>query len=591
MHIFARTAQCYLSKIEQQNITGKGKKNILKRVKILLDFAQKWGKMYQAFWGLALRVKGNYFWVMGKKKKADGFFVKAIDFSSENGHKQELAYAYYDYGRNLLKDSGKSERLIGKARECLSKARDIFIKIGAAPAADMAGELLCIKPGTQTSMSENTHSSEDLSTQDRLSIERRMETVLDTSRYLSSILDLNELLEKIMDKTIELVGAERGIVFLNQKDKKSEGHLTARVLRNIDKEDPSIKAIQEAVAERVMKEKKPFIIEDASLDKEMTAISTRSSRVNGLKSMLCAPIIAKNEVLGVIYLDNHLVTGLFNLKDMSVLEMIAGQAGVSIENAILYQNLKEQERLKSEMAIAEKIQTSLAPVIPLHPDLEITAVMRPAEEVGGDYYDIIEDNQKNLWFAIGDVTGHGVTPGLIMMMAQSSFSTVIKAKKDLSPKTALMEVNSTLFENITNRLHESQNMTMKFVKYLGNGSFIYANAAHPDIFIYRKRTGTCELLSMPSTFLGFLPDISDSIDESSFSLESGDIMLLYSDGITESRKREDDSLWGEEKMQEILIQSAHLGLDSVRDKILNEAMEWCENRPRDDMTLLLVKRK
>ena len=92
----------------------------------------------------------------------------------------------------------------------------------------------------------------------------------------------------------------------------------------------------------------------------------------------------------------------------------------------LTENLKEQERLKSEMGLARRIQTSLLPILAdkFHPDFEIAAAMLPADQVGGDFYDISYDGKGNLWFAIGDVSGHGVTPGLIMMMAQTIHTTV-----------------------------------------------------------------------------------------------------------------------------------------------------------------------
>ena len=301
--------------------------------------------------------------------------------------------------------------------------------------------------------------------------------------------------------------------------------------------------------------------------------------------------IAILNVLGVLYMDNSIMTALFDREDLNVLESLCSQAGISIENAILYKNQKDQERLKKEMEIAEKIQTAIVPEAPQHDELEIAAIMKPAEEVGGDYYDIIFDKQNNLWFAIGDVTGHGVTPGLIMMMAQAFFSANIN-HENISPKNAIIEVNGLLYENVRNRLKESHFMTMSFVKYIGKGKFEYSNAGHPGIIIYRKKTNTCEEVYLNSPYLSILKDISKIIEQQSFSLNKDDIMVLYTDGIVEAHHKDDrKKLFGIDKLYNIIIKYCDKDVEIIKENILKETLDWCGNKPDDDITMIVIRKK
>jgi serine phosphatase RsbU (regulator of sigma subunit) len=253
-------------------------------------------------------------------------------------------------------------------------------------------------------------------------------------------------------------------------------------------------------------------------------------------------------------------------------------------------SLKEKERLAKEMEIAEKIQTAIVPPPPLHDELEITAVMKPAEEVGGDYYDIIIDKKKNLWFAIGDVSGHGVTPGLVMMMAQTSFSTNINERPDITPRDAIIAVNSLLCENVRKRLKESHFMTMNFLKYTGSGNFMHAGS-HLDILVYRTKTKKCENIKTEGVFLGIVPDVSKVMKDLKFVIEKDDIMLLYTDGVIEARHKGNRDLMGVELLKDMMVRHADKPLEEMKDNILKETLDWCGNHQDDDITMVLVKKK
>ncbi|NJL59036.1 MAG: SpoIIE family protein phosphatase [Desulfobacteraceae bacterium] len=161
------------------------------------------------------------------------------------------------------------------------------------------------------------------------------------------------------------------------------------------------------------------------------------------------------------------------------------------------------KHLWGEMELARKIQTSLLPrsVKNLHADLEIAADMLPAENVGGDCYDVAFDRSGYLWFTIGDVSGHGVTPGLIMMMAQT-IHTTITSNMDSDPRSLVVMINEILYKNVRERLREDHFMTFTALKYMGGGQFQHAGA-HLSMIVYRKKTGICELIPTTGIYLNF----------------------------------------------------------------------------------------
>lgn len=260
------------------------------------------------------------------------------------------------------------------------------------------------------------------------------------------------------------------------------------------------------------------------------------------------------------------------------------------ETGLLGKQQLELDRINHEMELAKKIQTSLLPtsVSNIHPDFEIAAAMLTADQVGGDFYDISFDQKGNLWLAVGDVSGHGVTPGLIMMMAQTVHAT-ITANIDCEACDVVVRINEILYKNVHERLHESHFMTFSALKYLGNGQFQHAGA-HLSMIIYRQKTGECELIRTKGIYLNFKRDISKGTKNAEFFLDYGDILILYTDGLTEAQNRDGDILdiYGFVKIVEKHICQE---LELMKEMIMADVLEWSGNVRADDMSLVIVKRK
>jgi len=336
--LYPYLADAYIEQFKAKYTTFdvKERKQEIKRIIIACGEALKRTKRWPNHYGLSLRVMAKYY-ALKKKKKAEKYFLKSIKQTRTLGRRLELAKGYYEYGIFL-----DSKNMIKDAKEKWQQAYDIFTEIGAEVYMKRCADLLGYKIEEEKVREETP--------QERLRKERRMATVLNTSRHLSSILNLDELLEKIMDCTIELVGAERGILLLYPEE-QGEKRLEVKVVRNVEQEEleKEVFCISRSIISKVEEKKEPLIIYDASLDNELKVQLSVIS--GGLKSVLCAPIITKGEMLGTIYLDNHLVSGLFNEEDLRILELISSQAGISIDNARLME--KEREMAK-RIAIAEE---------------------------------------------------------------------------------------------------------------------------------------------------------------------------------------------------------------------------------------------
>ena len=256
----------------------------------------------------------------------------------------------------------------------------------------------------------------------------------------------------------------------------------------------------------------------------------------------------------------------------------------------LTENLKEQERLKNEMALARKIQTSLLPTLAdnIHPDLEIAALMLPADQVGGDFYDITYDRSGGLWFAIGDVSGHGVTPGLIMMMAQTIHSTVT-SNMECDARSVVIRVNEVLYKNVNERLHENHFMTFTSLKYLEKGRFQHAGA-HLSMILCRKKNGLCELIRTRGIYLNFKKDISRATKNGEFLMEPGDVLVLYTDGLTEAEDK-NGTMLDVDRFVKIVEKYSHLDCKTMKKKIIDDVLQWSENYRADDMTIVIIRRK
>lgn len=251
--------------------------------------------------------------------------------------------------------------------------------------------------------------------------------------------------------------------------------------------------------------------------------------------------------------------------------------------------LSDQARMARELEIAAQIQRALLPPAPSHPDFEFAGRMLPADEVGGDFYDVLaKPGEDSLWISIGDVSGHGVGAGLVMLMAQAAFASHFLNDAKAEPAGVLSDVNALLCENISNRLKDSKYVTAQLLTYAGGGRFECVGA-HEWPLVYRAASGRCEIIEAPGPWLGIVPELSE-IPITTISLAPGDVLCLYSDGITEAQNA-DSELFDMQRLCAAIENAMAAGkaLDDVTRAVFDE-VEAFSGRHDDDWTLLLAKR-
>lgn len=246
---------------------------------------------------------------------------------------------------------------------------------------------------------------------------------------------------------------------------------------------------------------------------------------------------------------------------------------------------KARDALWGEMKIAKKIQEALLPENKIIKNYSISAVMLPAEEVGGDYYDFLETEQGELWVSIGDVSGHGVESGLITMMTQTSIQSLLNNKKGYTPSELLGEVNRIIKKNIT-RLKVDRFMTILLLKFL-NGKILCAGE-HLDIIIYRHKAKKIELFPTEGSWIGLVDNIQEHLKDHEIFLEKNDIMLLYTDGVTEAMDQ-DGHLYGEERLLKSFRRNIELSEEGLLEVLLHDVLKF-QAEQYDDISFMLVKK-
>ena len=257
-----------------------------------------------------------------------------------------------------------------------------------------------------------------------------------------------------------------------------------------------------------------------------------------------------------------------------------------------YKHLDESRRelkaardaLWGEMEIAKRIQTALLPADGNVGAYEVAATMLPAEEVGGDYYDIIL-NEKQNWVTIGDVSGHGVESGLIMMMTQTSIKTLVDQQPEASPAEILASVNGVIKENIS-RLGADRYMTISAFM-LKKDRAIFAGK-HQDVLIYRHAQKKIEKVESQGIFIGVIDNIKGLLKDIEIPVEKGDIMLFFTDGATEA-ENSDMEMFGQERLEQSLLRHASLSTPEIIQGILKDVRDF-QNIQDDDITLVILRK-
>ncbi|MFQ5743993.1 MAG: SpoIIE family protein phosphatase, partial [Acidobacteriota bacterium] len=454
---------------------------------------------------------------------------------------------------------------------------------------------------------------------------RNLWALLEISKALNSTLRLDDVLNKVIEAVLALTRAERGMLLLGE----DADHLLLRVQRNFDTSDLRQTQYSSSVVADVFNTGRPRILTDAAQDAHF---SGQESIVGlNLRTVMCVPLRLSHRIseatagpvvgqdvmdlsagdtilgtvlgdtaklfssleeaaedddggtkmIGVIYVDRRSPTHFFTDQDLALFESFTSHATMAIDNARLYEEALEKRRLEQEIEVAREIQQSLLPhQFPELPWAQVYGRNLPSRQVGGDYYEVFKASGESLGLAVGDVSGKGVPAALLMSTLQSSFLAESAAQKDLAK--VCEHVNQFLVQRTT-----PERYATFFVGHVDpGGKLLYVNAGHNPPMLLRQ--GEVQRLTGGGLPLGLFADRTYEVQQRD--LQSGDLLLCYTDGVTEAGDPSEEE-FGEQRLLEVIDDHPGADVCTLAEEIFAAVAKHSEGLIyyHDDVTLVLLR--
>ncbi len=306
---------------------------------------------------------------------------------------------------------------------------------------------------------------------------------------------------------------------------------------------------------------------------------------DGFGSMLALPLIARDEILGILFVTKEVMHG-FEQDDIDAIHVYAAQAAIAMDNARLFEEQIEKERLARELDIAREVQRKLLPQhVPSINGVSIAASNVSAERVGGDYYDFLLLDDNRLCLVIGDVSGKGASAAFYMAEMQGIFQSVSRLAPN--PSEFLKHANAALAHSLDKNVFIS---LIYGVLDLNKEEFVLARAGHCPVAMI-DLNGKAQYLRPAGLGLGLDRGklFEKTLEEKRIALRPGDVFVLYTDGVVESRNNEGEE-YGYDRLLEALKQNRHEEADGIHAALLNDLHTFLGIETYDDdMTLLVLK--
>jgi sigma-B regulation protein RsbU (phosphoserine phosphatase) len=307
---------------------------------------------------------------------------------------------------------------------------------------------------------------------------------------------------------------------------------------------------------------------------------------------MAVPLRTRTEIMGILLMaparDRR-----WGLAERQVLRSCADQFALMMENARLTERVVGQEALRRDLALAAEVQKRLLPSGPPSAKVaDFAAISLPARSIGGDDYDFIHVGEQRIGIALADVSGKGVAAALIMSVVQASLR-IIASDGDISLPRLAEKMNEFLYRTTPGNKYA----TFFYAQVDGDRRQLrYVNAGHNPPYLVRARAnagdapgqdGQMEELTIGGAVVGMLPGMS--YEEATVDLCSGDVLLAYTDGVTEAHSP-DNVEFGEDRLKALLRDVAHLSADDIRARIAAELTAWIKDAEQyDDLTFVVMK--
>ena len=402
-----------------------------------------------------------------------------------------------------------------------------------------------------------------------------LETVAAIARQLVQTMPLESLMDSVLRLCVEKTAAERAAILLVDKDE----NLTPRAYFSRSKAGGKF-AISQSIARKAIRENQAILIKDVAGDENLRMSESIASL--RIRSAICTPLWNGEKTVGVLYVDTTEMDRQFGETDLLFYSSLSGMIAEKIENALLGEIAKEKEKLDTEIAIAKDIQHNLFPrEIPRIEGYDVSCYNRPSREVGGDYFDVMTTGAF-YGIAIADVSGKGIGAAMLM----SNLQAILRSKAGIvgGAGEMLRQMNVDLLDRVgRGRFITAVYLILDPVTC----RFAYANAGHNPPMVVTT-AGEISVLEVSGIPLGILP----SAEYPAFELmvRPGDLVVLYSDGVTECMTKDGD-FFGEERLKQILGEQHTRSAAEIAEAIVMAVDAFREEEPiSDDMTLVVLKR-
>ena len=410
----------------------------------------------------------------------------------------------------------------------------------------------------------------------------KMNCILEIQYQWGQRFSPDETFGHILKSVLDISGAERGSVFVREGDDfryvlgvAGDG----RILQQTE-----FRASQTLV-KQVVDGGEPIFMTD-SIEGDLA--QQESILEMKLKAVACLPLKGISavsdqlELLGVLYVDStkpmHTLSGL----EEKILIKLAGEAGNGFEKLEMIRTMEERRTFEQEMNVAHEIQKSLLPKTdPEFGTFKICSYSEPTRHVGGDFYDFLQPDPKQLIGVLADVSGKGVAAALLSSMFQGALDMECRTEASLS--IVLEDSNRLMYE----RSPANGFVTVFLFSVDASGKGEFAGAGHNPAYLFRAASGEIEELHSQGMILGALP--SSKYESSPLEIAPGDVLVVYSDGVTEAAGPGDE-MFGEERLLELIGTHAPAGASALKDKLLEELDRFTEGEDQsDDITFLLIE--
>lgn len=415
----------------------------------------------------------------------------------------------------------------------------------------------------------------------QLSTVDKLRMLLDITKTISRSLDLDEVLTLVMDTLGSLMHYDAAGIYLIEsavQNDETEYVFKSKVLRGyqISSEmvEPHLK-VGEGFIGYVAQSRKPLISADVSRD------SRYFQAREVTKSEMVAPIISNDEVIGVFDLESDSLNA-YNEDDLSVLQLLASQVAIIIEKVQLHEQVIEKNRLQTQLEIARQVQLELLPAAdPQVEGFDISAYIFPTEEVSGDYYDWVRMFDDQIGIVVADAVGKGIPAALLMAFLRASLRSSVQV--GYAPHIAMSKVGNLLWDSV----EDNQFITAIYgILDATNRTFVFSNAGHnPPLLI--KPNGEYRFVEYGDLPLGMFYD--SRYHQHFIRFEANQLMVLYTDGITESANSTGEE-YGNDRFAKRVLEGIELPAKELIDFIRKGVADFTERKfLDDDGTLFIVK--